>query len=118
MSHRAKSVVLTLLLALALALPVAAQSDTASTTKQVVRTNMKILNSPSLAGITLQPGTYRIIADGSKVTLSLNGKSVAEAPIQWRDEQGKARHSAVATDSGRITAFHFRGNTQYIVIEQ
>lgn len=118
MSHRAKSVVLTLLLALAHALPLAAQNDKANTTQQVVNVNMKFNGGTSLAGRVLQEGTYTVFADGSKVTLSLHGKTVAEAPIQWKDETGKSPYSAIVTANGRITAFHFRGKTQYIVIER
>ena len=37
----------------------------------------------------LKPGTYRVTADDSKVTLTLDGKVVAEAPVQWKDETNK-----------------------------
>jgi hypothetical protein len=120
MSHRAMSavVVITLFAALALALPMAARNDTANATRQIVKTNLDLLNTASLGGATLKAGTYTVSADGSKVTFSERGKTVAEAPIQWKDEQGKARFSTVVTDSGQIKEIHFSGKSQYIVVSQ
>jgi hypothetical protein len=117
MPRRAKSVVLMLLVALAQSLPLGAQNDTANATKPVVKDHMKCARCTSLAGTALKPGTYTVVADSSKVTLSQHRKTVAEAPVQWKDEQGKARHSTIVTESdGRVTEFHFRGQTQYIAI--
>ena len=117
MSGRAKSVVPTLLVALALSLPLGAQNDTANATMPIVKDHMTCNRCTSLAGTALKPGTYTVVADGSKVTLSQHKKKVAEAPIQWKDEQGKARHSTIVTESdGRVTEVHFRGQTQYVAI--
>jgi hypothetical protein len=116
MSHRAMSVVLTLLMASILALPMAAQNDTANSTKQVAKANMNFHNATHLAGKELNPGTYTVSADDSKVTLSQRGKTVAEAPIQWKDEQGKAHRSVVVSDGGQVKEIHFAGKRQYVVI--
>ena len=116
MSHRALSVVLTLLMTSILALPMEAQNDTANSTKQVATANLHFSSATHLAGTALNPGTYTVSADGSKVTLSQRGKTVAEAPIQWKDEQGKAHHSSVVSDTGQVQEIHFAGKTQYIVI--
>jgi hypothetical protein len=118
MSRRAMSVVLTLVAALLLAMPMAARkNDTANSNKQI-KTNVDLLNSASLAGKELKPGTYSISADSSKLTISAHGKLVAEAAIQWKDEGGKASHSTVVTDAGQLKEIHFSGKTQYIVIAQ
>jgi hypothetical protein len=113
MSHRTMSVVLTILLGV-LALPAGAQDNTANATKQVVKANLR--HATHLAGTALKPGTYTISADGSKVTLSQDGKIVAEAPIQWKDGQDKPRYSSVVNDSGHVTEIRFAGKTQYAVI--
>jgi hypothetical protein len=119
MSRRAKSVLLTLLVALALPLPLGAQNETANATKPVVKDHMKCGRCTSLAGTALKPGSYTVVADGSTVTLSQHRKKVAEAPAQWKDEQGKPHRSTIVTDSdGRVMEFHFSGQTQYIVIAQ
>jgi hypothetical protein len=117
MSRCATTVVLTLLVALALSLPLRAQNDTANASKPVVKAHMKCDRCTSLAGTALKPGTYTVVVDGSTVPLSQHKKKVAEAPIQWKDEQGKARHSSIVTESdGRVTEFHFRGQSQYVAI--
>ena len=101
-----------------LAMPMAARNDTANATKQIVKTNMDLLNTASLGSTILKAGTYTVSADGSKVTFSDRRKTVAEAPIQWKAEQGKARSTSVVTDSGQIREIHFSGKTQYAVISQ
>ena len=116
MSHRTMSVVLTILVASVLSLPAGGQDNTATATKQVVKANLHFRSATHLAGTALNPGTYTVSADGSKVTLSQRGKTVAEAPIQWKDEQGKSRHSSVVSDSGQVKEIHFSGKTQYILI--
>jgi hypothetical protein len=120
MSHRAVSavVVITLFAVLAMAMPMAARKDTSNATKQAVKTSLDLLNPASLAGTSLKAGTYTVSADGSKVTFADRGKTLAEAPIQWKDEQGKARSTNVVTDSGQIREIHFSGKTQYAVISQ
>ena len=120
MSHRAMSavVVITLFAALAMALPMAARNDTANSTKAVVKTSLDLLNTASLGSISLKAGTYTVSADGAKVTYSDRGKTVAEAPIQWKDEKGKARSTSIVTDSGQIREIHFSGKAQYAVVSQ
>jgi len=117
MSHRGMTIVLTVLVALALAIPVAAKHDATNDSKQV-STRMDLLNPATLSGKALQPGSYAVTADESKVTLSLNGKIVAEAPVQWKDEAGKARDSAFVTDNSQIREIHFSGKTKYIEVAQ
>ena len=120
MSHRAMSavVVITLFAALAMALPMAARTDTANSTKAVVKTSLDLLNTASLGSISLKAGTYTVSADGAKVTYSDRGKTVAEAPIQWKDEKGKARSTSIVTDGGQIREIHFSGKAQYAVVSQ
>lgn len=117
MTHRVTTIVLTVLVALALAIPAAARHDAANDAKQV-STRMDLLNPATLSGKALQPGSYAVTADESKVTLSLNGKIVAEAPVQWKDEAGKARYSAFVTDGSQIREIHFSGKTRYIEVAQ
>ena len=95
-----------------MALP--AGPNTANATRQVLKANLR--SAAHLAGTALKPGTYTISADGSEVTFSQGGKTVAEAPIQWKDEQGKAHHSSVVNDGGQVIEIHFARKTQYVVI--
>ena len=117
MSHRGMRVVFTVLVALALAIPAMARHDAANDAKQV-STRMDLLSAATLSGKALQPASYTVTADEAKVTLSLNGKIVAEAPVQWKDEAGKARYSAFVTDGSQIREIHFSGKTRYIEVAQ
>jgi hypothetical protein len=115
MSRRGMNWILTVLAALALALPVAARNDKDS---KNVKTSMDLLNPATIAGKDLKPGNYTISADDNKVTFSRDGKVVAEAPVQWRDEAGKSRFSAIVTDGDahQIKEIHFNGKTRFLQV--
>jgi hypothetical protein len=107
--------VMTILAALALALPVAAKHD-ANDSKSTVKASMSLPNPATLAGTQLKAGDYAVAADDSKVTLSLHGKVVATASVQWKDERGKAQYSTIVTDGNQIREIHFNGKTKYAEI--
>ena len=111
MSRRPLSFVLSVLVALAVAMPIAARGAYAKDSKATTAT-LDILNAATLGDKQIKPGTYRISADNSKVTLERDGKMVAEAPVQWKDEAGKARYSAFVTDGSQIREIHFSGKTK------
>jgi hypothetical protein len=115
MSRRGMNFVMTILAALALALPVAAKHD-ANDSKSTVKASMSLPSPASLAGTQLKAGDYAVAADDSKVTLSLHGKVVATAAVQWKDERGKAQYSTIVTDGNQIREIHFNGKTRYAEI--
>ena len=41
---------------------------------------------------------------------------VAEAPVQWKDEKGKAKYSAIVTDGegNQVKEVHFNGKMRYV----
>jgi hypothetical protein len=106
---------MTVLAALALALPVAAKHDT-NDSKSTVKASMDLPTAAILAGAELKPGSYAVSADDSKVILSRDGKVVATAAVQWKDEHGKARYSTIVTDGSQIREIHFNGKTKYAEI--
>ena len=116
MAHRRMNLVLTILAALALAMPVVARADDSKTIKSVSRVAVDLHSSATLAGKDLKPGTYQVSADDSKMTISRDGKVVAEVPIEWKDGQGKASYTSVVTDSNQITEVHFGGKARYIAV--
>ena len=116
MAHRRMNLVLTILAALALAMPVVAGADDSKTIKSVSRVAVDLHSSTTLAGKDLKPGTYQVSADESKMTISRDGKVVAEVPIEWKDAQGKAAYTSVVTDSNQITEVHFGGKARYIAV--
>ncbi len=85
---------------------------------KTAQTTMDILIPTSLGGKPLKAGTYKVIADGSTVTLRLGNKLVAEAPAQWKDGNTKAQYSFIVTDAHGIDEIHFDGKTRYIQVKE
>jgi hypothetical protein len=108
---------LPIFVALMLALPLAARGVSANTSKPTVAT-MDILNQVSLAGKSLKPGVYSVTADDSKVTVAKDGKVVAEAPVQWKDETSKAKYSNIVSVGDQVKEIHFGGKMRYVEIAQ
>jgi hypothetical protein len=118
MSRRQCSLVFTALAALLLLVPIAARSDSAKISKPLAKATMDLFNPATLSGTQLKAGTYLVSADDSKVTLSRDGKVVAEARVQWKDAPEKSDYSAIVVDSGTITEFRFGGKARYIAVAQ
>ena len=116
MEHRRMNFVVTILAALALVIPIAARADDAKTVKPVSRVAVDLHSAATLAGKDLKPGAYQVSADGSKMTISRDGKVMAEAPIEWKDGQSKASYTSVVTDGNQITEVHFDGKAKYISV--
>jgi hypothetical protein len=116
MSSFTKNFAVTLLAALALVIPASARDNGAKNSKSTVNATMDLVNPATIAGKQLKPGTYDVKADDSKVTLSLNGKVVAEAPVQWKDEKSKSKFSAIVTDGegNQVKEVHFNGKSRYV----
>lgn len=116
MEYRRMNFVMTILAALALAMPIAARADDSKTVKPVSRVAVDLHNAATLAGKDLKPGTYQVSADESKMTISRDGKVVAEAPIEWKDGQSKASYTSVVVNSNQIAEIHFGGKAKYISV--
>lgn len=119
----------TVLAALALAMPMAARDAAAKNSKSTTTTmaaknskstttTMDILYPTSLSGKAIKPGNYRITVDDAKVTIEQNGKVVAEAAVQWKDEPSKAKYSTLVTDERGVREIHFDGKTRYVEIAE
>ena len=116
MSQRRMSLVFTVLAAIVLALPIAARSDNTNPPKAIASMSVDLSSPATLGGTQLKPGSYSVKADGAKVTLSRGGKMIAEAPVQWKDEAGKAAYSTIVTESNQIKEIHFSGKSKYVEI--
>ncbi len=115
MSRRGVNVVAAILVALALAMPLAARATAAHNSK-ATSTTMDILTAVSLAGKQLKPGTYSVTVDDTKVTFAQGGKVVAESPVQWKDETTKPRYTNVVIVGDQVTEIHFGGKMRYVAI--
>jgi hypothetical protein len=113
-SRRGLNLFVPILVALLVAMPLAARD--AGKNGKATNTDVDILSSVTLAGKQLAPGTYHISADDAKVTVTLNGKVVAEAPVTWKDETAKPKSSNVVTNDNQVTEIHFNGKMRYVSI--
>jgi hypothetical protein len=109
---------MTVFAALLLLVAIAAQTAPAKDTKAGVSTTMSLLNPATFAGKQLQPGDYAVSVDETHVTISMRGKVVAEAPVQWKDETSKAKYSAFVSENNKITEIHFGGKTRFVTIAE
>ena len=114
MARRGWNLVMPILVALLVAMPLAAR-DGAKNGK-VTTSEVDILTTVTLAGKQLKPGTYRVTADDSKVTVLLGSKVVAEAPVQWKDETTMPRYTSVVTTADQVKEIHFNGKMRYVAI--
>ncbi len=120
MSRRAMHLAITVLAALALVIPAAARENGNKKSKSTASGTMDLLNPATLGGKQLKPGTYEVKADDSKLSIYHDGKVVAEAPVQWKDEAGKSQYSAIVTDGDgkSIREVHFDGKTKYVEVSE
>jgi uncharacterized protein (UPF0333 family) len=115
MSRRGVNQVVRILVVVALAMPLAARTWGANGSKST-STTMDLLNAVSLNGKQLKPGIYTVTADDSKVTVAQNGKVIAEAPIEWKDETTKPHNSNIVTNNDQVTEIHFGGKMRYVQV--
>lgn len=113
MSLTGRNRLIVVLVALALALPLAARGTASKGSKSIARDNVKLSQDATVAGKQIKAGTYVVRASESTLTVLQNGKVVAEAPIEWSDERSISSSSAVTLDSGVITEIHFAGKKRY-----
>jgi hypothetical protein len=122
MSHRKINGMLTVLAALALVLSIATHAtpakDAKSTVTPIVKTELRLVSPATLGGTELKAGEYSVTADDAHARFSKNGKVIAEASVQWKDESAKPQSNAVVVDSNQIKEIHFGGKMKYVEISQ
>jgi hypothetical protein len=114
---RRTNFLLPILVALVLAVPLAARDVSANNSKATNAT-MDVLSQVILAGKILKPGSYSVSADDSKVTVTMGGKVVAEAAVQWKDETSKAKYSNIVTVGDQVKEIHFSGKMRYVEVTE
>ncbi|MFZ0583583.1 MAG: hypothetical protein WAN72_02780 [Candidatus Acidiferrales bacterium] len=118
MSRHSMKQIFAILAALVLLVSITARTAPAKDTKAGISTVMTLLNPTTIAGKDLKPGDYAVSVDETQVKLSMNGKVVAEAPVQWKDETSKAKYSAFVINNNKITEIHFGGKTRFVSIAE
>lgn len=118
MSRELTKRLLGVMLVLAMAIPAMAGPRASKTDKATIKSTLTLPNAITVAGKDLKPGTYSVVADESKVKISLDGRVVAEAPIQWVDATGKTQRTAVVLDSNnQLKEIRFGGKNRYAVLQ-
>jgi hypothetical protein len=118
MSQRISVRLIAALAVLAFLLPLTAGIATAKDSSNFIKTEVQLLNPAKLNGLQLQPGTYEVTADGSKLTLSQKGKVIAMAAMTWKDDSSKASYTSVVVTDSNVQEIHFSGKTRYAAISQ
>jgi hypothetical protein len=106
----------TVVAALVLVLSIGLQTLSAKDTKADTSSVFTIQNATSLAGQSIAPGDYKVSVTETQLTLSKNGKVIAQVPVQWKDETNKPHYSTIVTDGGKITEFHFGGKNRFVAV--
>jgi len=75
-----------------------------------------IQNAMSLAGQSIAPGDYKVSVTETQLTMSKNGKVVAQVPVQWKGETSKPHYSTIVTEGNKITEFHFGGKNRFAAV--
>jgi hypothetical protein len=103
--------------AFAMALPVLAAPPAPKGTEKPIRSMITLTSPVMVSGHELKAGDYEVSAFGDKVTISQYGKTVAEAPAQWKDAP-KPRTSTIVLDANNtIKEIHFGGKDHYVELE-
>jgi hypothetical protein len=118
MSQRISVRLIAALAVLAFLLPLTAGIAKAKDSSNFIKTEVQLLNPAKLNGLQLQPGTYEVTADGSKLTLSQKGKVIAMAAMTWKDDSSKASYTSVVVTDSNVQEIHFSGKTRYAAISQ
>jgi hypothetical protein len=113
--------VLTIVAVLSLVLSIAAHATLAKDTKtefKPITSSVLVTNPVTLAGKQLKPGNYSVTVNETQAKLSLNGKVIAEVPVQWKDERAKAQYTTLVADGDQVKEIHFSGKMKYAEIAQ
>jgi hypothetical protein len=122
MSRSKMNGTLTILAALALALSIATHATPAKDAKSnvipIVKTELTLLIPATFGGTELKAGEYSVTANDTHAKFLKNGKVIAEASVQWKDESTKPKFTAVVVDSNQIKEIHFGGKMKFVEITQ
>lgn len=81
-----------------------------------ISSTLDVLTPVNLGGTSIAPGTYTVKADGAKIAFLKDGKTVAQANVEWKDSTQKAQSTSLLADQGSVKEIHFSGKTRYASI--
>lgn len=83
-----------------------------------IGTTLNVMTQVSVGGTAVAPGTYTVKVDGTKVMFVQNGKTIAQANVEWKDSAQKSPYSNLLAEQGVVKEIHFSGKTRYVTITQ
>ena len=106
------SLVRSLLVVLALAIAVPAFA------KPVVK-DLPVTHSMHIGKTTIQSGDYRIVIDGTHLTIQKGKQVVAESDGRWEDRNTKPDNDQIVSDAeGQMLELRFAGKKSVFVLAQ
>ena len=110
MSRRSLPLILAIMALTAMSVSVWAKNDSGDT----ITANVKLTATTTVGTTQLAPGTYKVIADGSKAKFELGNKVVAEIPCTLKDFTGKINETTFVIDNNKLTEIQVSGKTKAI----
>jgi hypothetical protein len=105
------------LAAAALALPMMAKSDKASSDKPK-STTLNIYQPVKFGDTMVKPGTYKVVIDNGKATVQDGKKVVASVDGKWEERNQKADATGFETTNGQVNDIFIGGDTAVFVLNQ
>lgn len=87
-----------------------------SASAKPIHTSVILVSNAKINGTALKAGEYNVNADDTKVTLTVDGKVIAESKVEWKDGTSKASSTSVLIAGDEIKEIRFKGQTRYAVV--
>src|SRR3989442_6484988 len=85
---------------------------------KLVRKLIKMPQPAKLGASQLTAGEYRLLIDGTKVTIQKDNKLVAEVAAHWEQRGEKGRYNSVLLGAnGELKEVRFAGENRVLVLE-
>jgi hypothetical protein len=105
------------LMAIALALPVMAKTDSAKTESKPKNATLTLDAPVKFGSAMVNAGTYKLVIENDKATLeSNNNKVVASVPGHWQEGKQKADSTGFETTNGQVDQIFLHGNSGAFVV--
>jgi hypothetical protein len=77
-------------------------------------TSIDLTSATKIQNTQLQPGQYKVIAEGNEAKFEQDGKIVAQVPCTMKMLPNKAKQNRYELDHDRLTEIDVSGKTQAI----
>ena len=85
-----------------------------TTTKDSLSTSIDLTSATKIQNTQLQPGQYKVTADGNEAKFEQDGKIVAQVPCTLKMLPTKSKQNRYEMDHDRLTEINVSGKMQAI----